>query len=340
MLLRRLELIWCLLKETTLEFIDNNSFQKGAALSYYTIFALPPVIIIIINLTGYIFSEQAVSGEIYYQLKELIGTESAYEVQKIVENINAFTDINFATLIGLATLFIAATGAFISLQDSLNEIWCVKSIPKRGILKLVLDRFLSFGMILAIAVLVIVFLLANTALVFVGNFLTARFSGSIVYILHLSNFFIALVILTFLFSCIYKFLPDAKIKWRDVWVGGLVTAVLFSIARSVIGFYLGTVDVGSMYGAAGSVIVILTWVFLVSQFVFFGAVFTFVYSRKYGHNIYPAEYAVRIVKKEIEAGKSAVNAEPGKHAKEVYTSQSSESKEEITPAMLSAGENI
>ncbi|WP_240773261.1 YihY/virulence factor BrkB family protein [Pontibacter sp. SGAir0037] len=329
-----------MLKETTLEFIDNNSFQKGAALSYYTIFALPPVLIIIINLTGYFFSEQAVSGEIYYQLKELIGTESAYEVQKMVENVNAFTDINFATIVSTVTLFIAATGAFISMQDSLNEIWCVKPVPKRGLLKLVLDRFLSFGMILGIAALVIVFLLANAVLVVVGNFLTARFSGWVVYVLHVFNFFTVLVILTFLFSCVYKYLPDAKIKWRDVWVGGLVTALLFSIARSIIGFYLGTADVGSMYGAAGSVIVILTWVFLVSQFIFFGAVFTFVYSRKYGFNIYPADYAVRIVRQEIEVGKTAVNKEPGKHAQEVYADEVKVDEQKEEKGRLSAGENI
>ncbi len=261
-------------------------------------------------------------------------------MQKIVENINAFTDINFATVVSLSTLFIAATGAFISMQDSLNDIWCVKPVPKRGFLKLVLDRFLSFGMILGIAALVLLFLLANTVLVVVGNFLTARFSGWIVYVLHATNFFMVLVILTFLFSCIYKYLPDAKIKWRDVWVGGLVTAVLFSVARSVIGFYLGTADVGSMYGAAGSVIVILTWVFLVSQFIFFGAVFTLVYSRKYGYNIYPAEYAVRIVKQEIEVGKTPLNAEPGKHAKEVYAAVDLEEEEDLDEGRLSAGENI
>ncbi|MCC9165315.1 YihY/virulence factor BrkB family protein [Pontibacter harenae] len=339
MLLKRLNKIWCLLKETVLEFVDNNSFQKGAALSYYSIFALPPMLIIIINATGYFFSEQAVSGEIYYQIKELIGSANAYEVQKMVESINEFTDFNLATMIGVITLFIAATGVFISLQDSLNEIWCVKPLPKRGYLKLIRDRFLSFGMILGIAAVVTIFLLSNTLLVAIGNFLTDRFSGWVVYVLHFANFVLTMLIVTFLFSCVYKFLPDAKIRWRDVWVGGVVTAFLFTITRSIIGYYLGSTGVGSIYGAAGSVIVILTWVFLVSQIIFFGAVFTFVYSRKYGYNIYPADYAVRVVRQEIEVGKSAVNAEPGKYAVEIYASKEEEN-EGSQDVFISAGQDI
>ncbi|MER2997417.1 YihY/virulence factor BrkB family protein [Pontibacter populi] len=314
----RLLMIWLLLEETWLEFLDNNSFQKGAALAYYTIFALPPMLIIIISASGYFLEEQAVSGEIYYRIKDLIGSEGAYAVQKMVENVNAFTNLNLAAVVGGIALFIAATGFFVSLQDSLNEIWYVKPKPKRGYLKLLLDRFLSFGMILVITIILLLSLLANTILVVIGDFMTARFSGWVVYILHAANFMSSLVMMSFLFACIYRFLPDAKIKWRDVWVGAIVTAVLFSIFRGIIGFYLGKNDVASVYGAAGSVVIILTWVFFTSQIIFFGAVFTFVFSRKYGHNIYPANYAVRVIRQEIEVGNSAVNAEPGKHAKEVY----------------------
>ncbi|MBJ6117571.1 YihY/virulence factor BrkB family protein [Pontibacter sp. BT310] len=317
----RLLMIWLLLEETWLEFLDNNSFQKGAALAYYTIFALPPMLIIIISASGYFLEEKAVSGEIYYRIKELIGSEGAYAVQKMVENVNAFTNLNLAAIVGGGALFIAATGLFVSMQDSLNEIWYVKPKPKRGYLKLILDRALSFGMILVIAIILLLSLLANTVLVIIGDFLTARFSGWIVYVLHLANFMSSLVMMSFLFGCIYKFLPDAKIKWRDVWVGAIVTALLFSLFRGIIGFYLGKNEVGSVYGAAGSVVIILTWVFFTSQIIFFGAVFTFVYSRKYGHNIYPATYAVRVIRQEIEVGNSAVNAEPGKHEREVYGSE-------------------
>ncbi|WP_276498332.1 YihY/virulence factor BrkB family protein [Pontibacter litorisediminis] len=318
MVKKRAWLIWCLLKETGLEFIDNNSFQKGAALAYYTIFALPPMLIIIISAAGYFFGEQAVSGEVYYRIKELIGTEGAYSVQKMVENVNEFGDFNLAAIVGVSALFIAATGVFISLQDSLNEIWHVKPVPKRGYVKLVLDRVLSFGMILTIAIVLLLSLLANTILVAIGDFLTARFAGWIVYVLHAANFLSAFLLMSFLFACIYKFLPDAKIKWRDVTVGALVTSLLFVLFRGLIGFYLGKNDMASVYGAAGSVVIILTWVFFTSQIIFFGAVFTFVYSRKYGHNIYPAEYAVRVIRKEVEVGNSAVNAEPGKHERDVY----------------------
>ncbi len=330
-------MVWCLLKETSLEFVDNNSFQKGAALAYYTIFALPPMLIIIISAAGIFLGQQAVSGEIYYHIKEMIGSEGAYEVQQMVENVNRFTNLNFATILGVITLFLAATGVFVSLQDSLNEVWCVRPKPKRGYLKLVLDRMLSFGLILIIAVLLLLSLLSNTLLVAIGDFLEARLPGWILYVLHFGNFLSSLVMIALMFACIYKFLPDAKIRWRDVWVGSLVTAILFSLTKSLIGLYLGTSDVGSIYGAAGSVIIILTWVFLVSQIVFFGAVFTFVYSRKYGFNIYPADYAVRVIKEEMEVGKSAVNAEPGKFAKEVYGEEEEQVSEEEN---LSTGENI
>ncbi|WP_347159945.1 YihY/virulence factor BrkB family protein [Pontibacter chitinilyticus] len=318
MVRKRLQMAWCLLKETWLEFMDNNSFQKGAALAYYTIFSLPPMLIIIISAAGYFFGRQAVSGEIYYRIKELIGSEGAYEVQKMVESVNRFSGLSLATIVGVGTLFVASTGVFISLQNSLNEIWYVKPVPKHGYIKLVVDRFLSFGMILTIAIILLASLLANTVLVAISGFLTTRFPGWIVYVLHAINLVSGLVILSVMFAGVYKFLPDAKIRWKDVWVGAIVTAILFSIGRILIGLYLGTTDVGSVYGAAGSVIVILSWVFFTSQIIFFGAVFTFVYSRKYGFNIYPAEYAVRIIKKEVEAGNSAVNAEPGKFEKDVY----------------------
>jgi membrane protein len=338
MIRKPLHKIWCLLKETTLEFIDNNSFQKGAALAYYTIFALPPILLIIINATGYFFGEQAVTGEVYYQVKELIGSEGAFAVQRMVESINEITGFNLATVVVVVTLFIAATGVFVSLQDSLNEVWYVRPAPKRGYVKLILDRFLSFGMILAIAILLILSLLANTILVAVGDFLSARFSGWVVYLLRGGNLVTGFVMMTFLFGCIYRFLPDAKIKWRDVWVGALVTAILFNIGREVIGLYLGTSNIGSIYGAAGSVIVILLWVFYTSQIIFFGAVFTFVYSRKYGFNIYPAEYAVRFIRQEVEVGHTAVNAEPGKYTKDIYGEE--EAKKVEPEENKSAGENI
>ncbi|RDV14334.1 YihY/virulence factor BrkB family protein [Pontibacter diazotrophicus] len=340
MVKNRLNIVWGLLKETSSEFIDNNSWQKGAALAYYTIFALPPMLIIIISAGGYFFGEQAVSGEIYYQIKEVIGAEGAYSVQKMVENVNEFSNITLAAIAGVVALFIAATGVFISLQDSLNEIWYVKPKPKRGYVKLILDRFLSFGMILIIAVILLLSLLVNAVLVAIGDFLTARFSSWVIYVLHFANFASVLLLMSFLFACIYKFLPDAKIKWRDVWVGALVTALLFVAFRGLIGFYLGTNDVGSVYGAAGSVVVILTWVFFNSQIIFFGAVFTFVYSRKYGFNIYPADYAVRVIRRQVEVGNSAVNADPSVAEEDIYGEQERKAAEERDEGAASQGANI
>ncbi|MDX5346035.1 MAG: YihY/virulence factor BrkB family protein [Hymenobacteraceae bacterium] len=314
---------WCLIKETVLEFIDMNTFQKGAALAYYTVFALPPILIIIINFAGLVFGRKAVSGEIYFQVKELIGSKGAYDVQMMVENIHQEAEFTLSTIIGIVTLLIGATGVFISMQDSLNQIWGVKPKPRREYLKLLLDRVLSFAMILSITFLLLVSLVINAMLVAISDFLVRQFTSYILHLIHLLSFLVSLAFISFLFAAIYKFLPDAKIRWRDVGVGALVTAILFSLGRAVIGFYLGSSNMASVYGATGSVIIILVWAFYSSQILFFGAIFTLVYSRKYGENIFPTDYAVRVVRQEIEVGKQRVN-EPGKHQHEVWDAETGE----------------
>ncbi|WP_034256637.1 YihY/virulence factor BrkB family protein [Adhaeribacter aquaticus] len=304
--------IWHLFRETVLEFLENNALDKGAALSYYTIFALPPILIIIINTIGIIFGQKAVSGEIYYQIKGLIGAEGAYEVQKMVENISKFSGLTFATLIGIATLLVTATGLFVTMQTSLNAIWGVKPKPKREYLKLITDRLLSFAMILSITFLLLVSLIVHALLARVGNYLLNNIGETAIILIHFFNSVFSLAVVTFLFAAIYKFLPDAKIQWRDVWVGSIVTALLFTFGKYLIGLYLGNSNLATVYGAAGTVVVILTWVYYSSQILYFGSIFTLIYSRKYGSNIYPSEYAVRVKVEEIEAGKTAVNKEPGK----------------------------
>ncbi len=302
---------WSVTKEVFLDFLDNNSFQKGAALAYYTIFALPPILIIMINIAGSVFSREAVRGQVYTQLRDLIGSSGAADIQKMVENINQSADFTWATIIGVFTLLVGATGVFISLQESLNQIWGVKPKPRNEYVKLILDRLLSFAMIMAIVFLLLVSLLVHAALVAVNSFLVDRIDEAWLQVSQLVNLVVSMGVVTFLFALIYKFLPDAKIKWSDVWVGSLVTALLFTLGKSLIGLYLGNSNFSGIYGAAGSVIVILTWVFYTSQIIFLGAQFTLVYARRYGTNIYPAEYAVRVVNHEEEVGKSAVNAEPG-----------------------------
>jgi membrane protein len=301
---------WILLRDTWYEFSETNAFDKGAALAYYTIFGLPPILIIIINTIGWVFGEDAVSGEIYFQIKGLIGSQGALEVQRMVENISQSSELTFATIVGVVTLLITATTMFISMQNSLNVIWGVKPKPKREYLKLVTDRLLSFAMILSITFLLLVSLVVHALMAKVGKYLIQFLGETAIILLQTFNNLFSLAVVSFLFAAIYKFLPDAKIRWRDVWVGAIVTALLFTLGKTLIGIYLGNSNLATVYGAAGTVVVILTWVFYSSLILFFGAIFTLIYSRKFGSNIYPSTYAVRVIRQEVEAGKTAVNKEP------------------------------
>lgn len=302
---------WCIIKEVWFDFLDNNSFQKGAALAYYTIFALPPILIIMINTAGAVFGREAVQGEVYTQLRELMGSKGAADIQEMVESIHQSADFTLATIIGVLTLLVGATGVFISLQESLNQIWGVKPKPKNEYLKILVDRLLSFAMIFGIVFLLLVSLIVNAILVVITSYLAKKVDPSMIHLTQITNFLVSTAVVTFLFALIYKYLPDAKIKWKDVWVGSLVTALLFALGKSLIGIYLGNSDFSSIYGAAGSVIVVLVWVFYTSQIIFLGAQFTLVYARRYGADIYPSSFAVRVENHEVEVGHTPVNAEPG-----------------------------
>ena len=300
-------------RESWLEFMDVNPFQMGAALAYYAVFALPPVIIIIINSAGLVYGRQAVEGKIYLYMKDYIGQEGALEVQKMVSNISQSEGLTLATIIGIGALLVAATGAFISLQDSLNFIWGVKPKPKNEYLKLLRDRVMSFVMILGITPLLLATVLVQSILSWLGKEIFSHVSGSDVFVASTINLVVSTLVIAFLFGAVYKFLPDARIQWRDVRVGAGVTAALFTIGKIIIAAYIANSDLASVYGAAGIIAILLVWVFYSSQILFFGAVFTLVYSRKYGSNIYPAPYAVHVRRTEVEAGHSALNTGKGKY---------------------------
>jgi membrane protein len=305
--------VWCLLRETWLEFLDANPFQMGAALAYYAVFALPPMIIIIINATGLFYGKSAVEGEIYVFMKDYIGAKGALEVQKMVSNISQTEGLTFTTFVGLVALLIAATGVFISMQNSLNYIWGVKPKPKNEYLKLLRDRLTSFVMILGLTPLLLGVILIQGAMSWLGDHLLTRLSVSEVFIANSINLTVSTLVIAILLAAVYKFLPDASIHWRDVWVGAGVTAGFFTIGKVLIATYVANSDIATVYGAAGIIAIILIWVFYSSQILFFGAVFTLVYSRKHGWNIYPAHYAVHVRHIEQEAGHTALNTDPGKY---------------------------
>lgn len=287
-----------LVRDTIQEFIDDHAIYYSASLAYFTIFALPSLLIVIIAVAGSLLGKETISTEIYQQIGELAGKDSASQVQQMVEQANTSKSSFFAKVIALITLVIAATGVFTAIQNALNLMWDVKPKPKLNILKLIQDRILSFALIIGIAFLLLVSLVIHAGLVALIKFINIE--PATVALLQTSNFLIPLAVTILLFAIIYKFLPDARVKWRDVTAGAMVTGLLFTGGKFLVGLYLGQSDLGSAYGAAGTIIILLLWVYFSSILLFFGAEFTQVYARKYGRNIQPSEYAVRIQRKIVD----------------------------------------
>lgn len=297
--------IWSVLKQTFTEFQNDKALKLSASLAYYTVFALPPMLIVIITTVGLIFGREAVHGQVFTQINEVVGDRAAAQVEEIIRNISMAKDTKIANIIGIITLIIGATGVFTEIQDSINIIWGIKAKPKRGVLRMILNRLISFSMVVAIAFLLLVSLVLEAVIIAFSGKLKALFPDIAVYIFQLINFFMTLGVTTLLFAIIFKVLPDARIRWRDVSVGAFVTAALFMFGKYVIGYYLGQSALGSTYGAAGSVIILLLWVYYSSIILFFGAEFTQVFAYRYGARISPRPYAVWVEHKEIERREAA-----------------------------------
>lgn len=287
-------------KATVGQFMENNSFRLAAALAYNTIFSLPPLLLIIIATAGKIWGEEAISGQLESQLRSMVGPEAAKEIQTMIRNTTLTGSGGIATAIGIATLVFAATTFFVTLQDSLNSIWNIKVKPNNSFLKLARDRFLSFGLILSIALLMLISLVVSAILSIFTDYLQQIFPAVAVIFIHILNIAVSLAFITFLFALIYKYLPDAVIRWKDVWVGSFLTALLFVLGKFGIGWYIGNGDIGSAYGAAGSVIIILVWIYYSSLIVFFGSEFTQQYACSFGEKIKPKSNAVEVALREVK----------------------------------------
>ncbi|RUR73958.1 YihY/virulence factor BrkB family protein [Chlorogloeopsis fritschii PCC 9212] len=288
-----LQTIWGLFQETFSEWQKDKASRLAAALSYYTIFSIAPLLIIVIAVAGAAFGEAAATNAIFNQLQGLIGAEGAKVIQNAIDNANRPRAGTIASLISIVVLLFGATGLFTELQDALNTIWEVQPKPGKAMKNMVRQRFLSFAMILAIGFLLLVSLVISAVLQGIINYFSHLLPG-VDFIWQFINFFLGFAITTVLFGLIFKVLPDAKITWKDVLIGAVITSLLFSLGRYALGHYLGNATFGSTYGAAGSIVVILVWVNYAAQILFFGAEFTQVYSRRYGSRIVPANYAVPI----------------------------------------------
>lgn len=280
--------IWKFIVDVFDKFISDKAPKLGAALSFYTMFSLAPLLLIAISVAGFIFGEDAARGEIVVQIEGLIGREGATVVQTALKNARYSGEGIVAIVISFFTLLIGSTIVFVELQDSLNMIWKVKPKPGRNIVKgLIKDRLRSFALVIATGFLLLTSLLVSASISALNNFISDSFYELPVMILEISNIIISFGIIYLLFMLIFKFLPDVHIHWSDVWIGALVTALLFVLGKYLIGLYLGTSTLSSTYGAAGSLVVLLLWVYYSSQILFLGAEFTQVYANKFGEGIKP-----------------------------------------------------
>jgi membrane protein len=272
---------------------NDNVPRMGAALAYYTLFSLAPVLIVAIAVCGFIFGTEAVRGEIVGQIEGLVGHDGAIAVQAMLEGAAKPSSSVLATIVGIITFFLGATGAFLELQADLDAIWRVKPKSRGSFLRdLLMQRLISFGLVLGFAFLLLTSLVVSAALAALHTYVGNAIPGMAI-LWEAVNVVVSLGVITILFAMIYKVLPDVKLAWGDVWVGALMTAGLFTVGKFLIGLYLGTSAFSSTYGAAGSVLVVLVWVYYTSQIILLGAEFTRAYVDRFGKRPPPEEFATK-----------------------------------------------
>ncbi len=288
----KIRAVYDMVKATFRSWSEDNASQLGAALAYYAVFSISPLVVLSIVIASLIFHDTA-RESVVAEIRDTVGPAAGEAVSKMIVNARDSGATVLATVLGLATLVFGASGVFTQLQEALNTIWKVKQKPGRGILAVIKDRFLSFTMVLGTGFLLLVSLVVSAGLSALDHFLTPEAVPGTIYLWRVLNWLLSLALVTLLFALIYKVLPDVKLAWRDVWVGAVVTAVLFTVGKYLIGLYLGKSGVASPYGAAGSVVIILLWVYYSSQILLLGAEFTHVYVVRQGRYVEPAENAVR-----------------------------------------------
>jgi len=298
--------LWEVLKKSFKGFSNDRITKMSSSLSYYTIFSMAPLLIIIISLSGLFLGQDAAQGKIYDQLSNFIGSNAASQLQTMIQNASLSGKSKFAAIIGIATLIVGATTVFAQIQDTINYIWGIKPKPKKGWLNFLKNRFLSFSVIIGLAFLLLVSLTLSTIVDTFSASLKAHFPQITVVLLYVINTVITLLLTALIFGTIFKVLPDAKIRWRDVITGAITTAVLFMLAKFGISFYISKSNVGSTYGAAGSLVILLLWVYFSAMILYFGAEFTKAYAVEFGAAIHPDDYAVTTKIVEVEVGQKSI----------------------------------
>ena len=289
-------------------FSDDKVTKLSASLAYYTVFSMAPLLIVIISLCSLLLGREAVEGKIYGQLAGFVGSDTAKSLQDIIKNASIAGKGKLAVIIGAITLLVGATTVFAEIQDSINMIWGLKPKPKKGWLKLIQNRFLSFSVIASLGFLLLVSLGVTTLIDGFSKRLQGYFPQVTIVVFYIVNLAITLAVITLIFGVIFKVLPDAKIKWKDILAGAIATALLFMLGKFGISFYISKSNVGSTYGAAGSLVVLLLWIYYSSIILYFGAEFTKAYAVKYGSEIHPNDYAVTTKMVEVETGSQSVQS--------------------------------
>ncbi len=324
---------WTIIKQSVEEIFDMRIFKLSAALAYYTIFSIPGLLIVVLWIADVFSGHDAnIKSSLYSQISELVGRSASQQIEATITNASAFPDKSFSTVVGLGTLIFGATSIFAEIQDSINVIWRLKTRPKKGKgwLKLVIDRLLSFSVVISLGFLLLVSLLVNGLMDIFIDQLTKSIPETQVTIAYLSNLGITFLITSFLFGLIFKVLPDARIRWKAVRAGAFVTAILFMLGKFLISYYLGHNKMTSAYGAAGSIIVILLWVYYSAVILYFGAAFTRVFAIHNDMNIYPNQYAVWVEQVEVEHEDSIQNL----HNDKVVAAHEHDVVKEIDPGAI------
>ncbi|RIJ41955.1 YihY/virulence factor BrkB family protein [Pontibacter oryzae] len=296
----KVKLTWNLTKRTFKEFGEDKPLDYAAIIGFYTIFSLPAVLIITIRIAGSVFGEEAVRGQLSKQIGGIVGRSSAEQIQSIIENADQSAATTIGTIVGVATMIFSATTVFVALQDSLNAMWEVKAKPQRGWVKLIIDRILSLALVVSLGFLLLVSLSVDVVMGLINDYLREQLSGVAIYLITAGNITVSILISIVIFATIFKVLPDAKIKWLNVWVGATVTAILFVIGKFILNIYFQHDPLADTYGAAGSLVLILVWVYYTSVIFLLGAEFTQVFSREHDKGIRPQANAVKVETKEIE----------------------------------------
>ncbi|HEY6877478.1 MAG TPA: YihY/virulence factor BrkB family protein [Polyangiales bacterium] len=306
-----------IVKETAKDWSADNATRLAASLAYYTVLSIAPLLVLAVSIAGLVYGEDAARGQIAEQISGVVGPQAGKAIQTVLTHAKAPEEGIFSSVVGIVVLLFGASGVFGELQASLNEIWKVAPKPGRGFWGIVQQRFFSFAMVLGVAFLLLVSLLLSATIAVVGSVFSHALPGGAV-VWEAVNFAFSLGVITGLFALIFKVIPDAEVGWRDVWMGALVTAVLFTVGKFGLGMYLGRASVASPYGAAGSFIVFVIWVYYAAQILFMGAEFTQVFARHRGRRIEPSSHAVP-----VEVVKKVVDDDGHKHVTEVQSPRTS-----------------